>query len=124
MKPAESVHILENEGKGVPSGLAEPGIAKGDLDVGVLRDELDALLKNPQAVARVAKHALDAGVLVSCLDLSTIVLKEEADELADSDKCGAKRNRAHMVPEDPPYTTTDGSLTASVTVDFEVPNAS
>ena len=47
VQPTEPVHILEDEGKGVPSGLAEPGIAEGDLDVGVLCDELDALLKEP-----------------------------------------------------------------------------
>ena len=124
VKPAEPVHILEDEGKGVPSGLAEEGVAEGDLDVGVLGDELDALLKEPQAVARVAKHAFDASILVGSLDLPTIVLEEEADELANSDKGGAKRNRAHMVPEYPPHTTTDGSFTTSVTVDFEVPDAS
>ena len=124
VKPAKSVHILEDEGKGVPSGLAEEGVGEGDLDVSVLGDELDALLKEPQAVGRVAKHASDARISFGSLDLPTIVFEEEADELADSDKGGAKRNRAHMVSEDPPYTTTDGSLAASVTVNFEVPYAS
>ena len=124
MQPTEPVHVLEDEGEGIQGRLAEKDIGEGDLDVGILSDELNALLEEPKAVARVAKHAFDAGVLVSGLDLPAVVLKEEANELTYGDQGGAERNRAHMVPEAPPYASADGSLATSVTVHFEVPNAS
>ena len=55
MQPAEPNDVLEDERERVPSSLAEEGVRKGDLNVGVLRDELDALLHNREQVARIAQ---------------------------------------------------------------------
>ena len=75
VQPAERRHVLDDEREGVPSGLAEPVVSEGDLNVGVLRDKLDALLEQPEQVARVAEQALDAGVLGGRLDLFAVVLE-------------------------------------------------
>ena len=92
VQPAERRHVLDDEREGVPRRLAEPVVGEGDLNVGVLRDKLDALLEQPEQIARVAEQALDAGVLVGSLDLFAVVLEEEAYELADGDQGGAERD--------------------------------
>lgn len=47
VQPAESSHVFDDEGEGVPGGHAEVFVGEGDLDVGVLSDELDALFEKP-----------------------------------------------------------------------------
>ena len=106
-EPSETGDVLQDEGKSVPGGLAEEGVGEGNLDVGVLSDELDALLEEPQAVASDAEHELHASVLSRGLNLSAVVLKHEADHLADSNEGGTESDRTHVVSESPPHTRAD-----------------
>ena len=45
VEPAESSHVFDHEGEGVPGGRAEVFVGEGDLDVGVLSNVLDTILE-------------------------------------------------------------------------------
>ena len=90
VEPSETHNVLQDEGEGIPGGLAEEGVGEGDLDVSVLGDVLDALLEDPQAVAGDTEHDLHASVLGRGLNLSAVVLEDEADHLADSNEEGTE----------------------------------
>jgi hypothetical protein len=78
----ESEGILENKQESVPSAATEILARKGNLDVCVLSDELDASLKACEEVRGVAEHEFyDWVILVCCLNLLSVVLKDDPDEL-------------------------------------------
>ena len=123
VQPSESSNVFNDESESVPCGLAEPVVGEGDLDVRVLRDKLDAFLEEIQKVAGVAEEALDAGVLVGSLDLLSVVLEENADNLADGDETRTESNRAHVESESPVHATSNGTFTTGVGFTLEVPDA-
>jgi len=57
--PSESGSIGDDKRESVPCSLAEVVVGESNLDVSVLGDELDALLKEIQEVAGEAKEGLD-----------------------------------------------------------------
>lgn len=114
MEPAEASHVLQDQSEGVPGSLAEEGVSEGDLDVCILRDELDALFHDPEEVAREAEQHLDNRVFLGDTHLLAIVLEEESEHLANGDQESTKGNGTHMEAEGPVGGTTDRTLTVSV----------
>jgi hypothetical protein len=86
VEPSETGNILQDKGESLPGGLAEEGVGEGDLDVGIVSNELDAFLEDPQQVTGDAEHDLHGKVLGHHLNLSAVVIEDEAEHLADSNE--------------------------------------
>ena len=123
--PSESASICNDQGEGVQSSRAEVGVGKGDLDVCVLRDVLDALLKDVEAVSSQADQSFDALVFSCSLGHGlSVPFEKETDGLDDSNTESSEGNWSHVVPETPSEGSSDGSLSLSISGDSEVPDAS
>ena len=82
--------------------MAEIVTGESYLDVSILSDELNAVVKTPDEASKTAYYALGHWVSWNCtLILLSQVFKGKFDHLHDGDDESSKSDTAHVVSEDP-----------------------
>mmetsp|Transcript_34131 Transcript_34131/g.86632 ORF Transcript_34131/g.86632 Transcript_34131/m.86632 type:complete len:331 (-) Transcript_34131:284-1276(-) len=97
----EADHIPQDEEECLPCRGTEVIARKGNLDICVLVQELDALLEAPDATLDALQNVHHNPVLL-CLSLLLEVLHQVPDELHEGHDEGAEQHGADVVSEDGP----------------------
>mmetsp|Transcript_74180 Transcript_74180/g.174099 ORF Transcript_74180/g.174099 Transcript_74180/m.174099 type:complete len:438 (+) Transcript_74180:657-1970(+) len=118
---SKSQGVPQNQEERLLRGSAEIRTLQGDLNVGVLVQELDALLEAPDETLKHLEDEDQHPVLLR-LGLLLVVLEQVPDELDDSDDEGAECHRAQVVAEDHVKGSADSILAAFVGVLGEEPH--
>lgn len=120
----ETSSVHEDQTESLHGTGAEPGVGQGHLDVGVLSQELNALLEAPEAVASNTEDDLDDLVLSGpSLNVLSVVLEQESDHLADGNQQSTEGDRAQMLGQHPLDGGKHGGLDQGVGFNLEEPDA-
>lgn len=118
----ETHGVFDHEEETVPGSWAEGLSSKCNLNVCVLRDELDESLQAVEAASGKAENDFDQWVLfVGLLDLSCVVLEHDTNKLDESNQEGAHGKGSEMVSVHPVNTLQGGSRSRSIRLAREVP---
>lgn len=121
---SETSSVHQDQGEGLEGTGAEVAVGEGDLNVGVLSEELNTFLEADKAVSSNTQDSLGNLIASSpSLDVFAVVLEEESDELADSNAESTEGNRAKMLGEEPFDRGQNGGLDQGVTLGLEEPDA-
>jgi len=124
MNKAKPCTVFNNQHKCIECRFAEILAGQSDLNIGVLSDELNAFFKAPEAIWCVAEKTLDNWIVLwGFLDILSIVLEDDSNELDYSYNATSKGDWSQMVSEDPLDTCEERAFTWGVTSEREVPNS-
>jgi hypothetical protein len=116
--------VLYDKGECVPRRLKETVVCECNLDVCILGDVFDAVLEQPEHPAGNRKHDLHPlNFFAHHAHLSTVVLEDYSDCLADRNNQCAESNRGPVINCNPFEASPDGAFSLRITVGFEIPDA-